>query len=316
MLFEELIEAFLYSRRNGIEGAKVKATPITIKNYAHALKGFVSFMQSKRKRAKFTSVTRLDMRAFIESLNSNERWTEATRIHHLRSLRALLRWIGKSPDCKDAGIVENWLELLPVIPATPSRTFIPTKMDLKNWRSAFNVESLFGYRDYVVFCLVMTTGMRIGEVCFLQIPHLQLTERQIYVPTEGKTDSRLVPITHEMVALLKGWLRRRPESKQAETSPYVFISKYDPKCTPNGFDQRFRKLRNKYHLPAVTPHTVRHAFCTYYLRNGGNMERLRNITGHSTYEMLKNYLKLAEVGKDSAKDELEECSPLKMLSKK
>jgi integrase/recombinase XerD len=315
MLFEELLESFLYSRKHGVSGAKGKATAKTIETYRLSLsRSFIRFMQEKRRKSKFSDLNRNDIRAFVEYVTDHPKWSPATKLTYMRSVRVFLRWVESDEDCVKDGLHEkNLARLLPSIPQNPRREYIPTPVDLKKWRSGFNTNYVFGYRDYVVFSLMLTTGMRIGEICWLKLEHLQLDNRLVYVPAEGKTGSRLVPITNQMVSLLKGWLRRRDECKQSKTSNFVFISKYDPQCTPNGFDQRFRKVKEKHNLPRVTPHTVRHAFCTYYLRNGGKIERLRNITGHSSYEMLKNYLHLAEVGSDQAKEELEESSPLKML---
>jgi integrase/recombinase XerD len=156
---------------------------------------------------------------------------------------------------------------------------------------------------------MLDTGIRLGEVCNLRLDHVLLEEKLIIV--DGKTGPRTVPLSIEMARLIKGWTKRRQLCKTAKDSPFLFVSKYKPEMDVNGFGQRFRKHRAKYDLPRISAHTFRHTFATNFLRKGGDIEKLRMMTGHTTYEQLREYLHLAKIGSKEMHKEIERVSILK-----
>lgn len=313
MLLDELVKSFLYSRKYQLTGAKTKARPHTLENYDYNLKKFISFMNQAGK-FQYEELSRNDIRSFVEHCGGMEEsgaWSKSTRLTVLRTVRTFLRWVKIDPDCMEDGL-KDFSNLIEKIGRNPRRNFIPSPKDLQKWRDAFRTDHVYGFRNWVIFALIVDTGMRIGEVCNLLLEYLQLDNQQMYIP-DGKTGSRTVPLSRPVVKILKAWLQRRRKIARAD-SPYLFVSRRSEKCTPNSIGYAFRRLKKKFDLPPLTPHTLRHSFCTYYLRNGGNLERLRNITGHTTFEMLKGYLHMAEVGSKEAKSEMEAVSPLRMLS--
>ena len=58
--------------------------------------------------------------------------------------------------------------------------------------------------------------------------------------------------------------------------------------------QLFRKLKIQSGVKRLHPHLLRHTFATRYLENGGNIFSLQLLLGHTSLEMVKNYLHLAQ----------------------
>jgi site-specific recombinase XerD len=312
MLFEQIIQSFLYSRKHGLSGAKKPCGEKTIKDYEWQLRRFFTFLESKG-RTRYQDILRSDIRDYIEHVNSQKDWSAATKLTTLRPIRTLCKFVEQDEECVEAGL-KSFAKVLPKIPKNPRREDIPTVKDLKKLRMSWNTASLSGLRNYVVNCLILSCGARIGEICWLRLDNLQLEQEILVLPKEGKTGTRVVPLEPQVVGLLKTWLKRRDKIQGAASVPWMFLARGAKQCTPNTFGQAFRRIRGE--GSRISAHTLRHAFGTYYLRNGGNMERLRMTMGHTTYDTLKGYLHLAEVGGKEAKQELERVSPLKMLSER
>lgn len=311
-MLEEMVKSFLYSRKYQLSGAKAKSRPATLDNYQRQLQKFLDYCHTKDK-CMYQELTRNDIRAFVEECGKRQEsgeWSKATRLTALRALRTFLRWVRVDPDCQEDGL-RDLSATIEAIGRNPRRNYIPTPKDLQKWRDAFQTDHVYGFRNWVIFSLAVDTGLRIGEICGLRTEYLQLEDRQIFVP-DGKTGSRTVPLTKTAARILQTWVRRRQKLSH-QASPYVFVSRRSDQCTPNSIGYAFRRLKEKHKLPPITPHTLRHSFATYYLRNGGNLERLRNITGHTTFEMLKEYLHIAQVGSAEARAEMDSVSPLRML---
>lgn len=54
----------------------------------------------------------------------------------------------------------------------------------------------------------------------------------------------------------------------------------------------FRRIRKKVKF-SIHPHLLRHTFATMFLINGGDIANLQIILGHTTLNMVLNYLHLA-----------------------
>lgn len=314
MTISESIKLFLDSRKRGTSGAKKKSSESTIEIYDRNLEAFETFLMNDCAGVlKYQDMKRLHVVQFLDWLDHQEKtnvWSKATCIQMLRCLRTYFRWVDVDEDCQEDGL-KGFSKYLPVIGKCPRRTDIPQTTDLSKFRDSFDTKNRWGFRDYVATSLMLDNGIRVGEVCNLQLTHMRLDEQILFV--DGKTGIRAVPISKEMAKLFKGWLRRRDDCKTAVDSPYVFVSKYGPRLSENGLGQRFRKLTKKYGLPRVTAHSMRHAMATNYLTKGGDMEKLRLMIGHSSYAMLQEYLHLSKIGGKSMQEELEKVSLLKAV---
>ncbi len=310
MLVREVVELFMHNRK-----FQMRASDETIKTYTYALKQFTAFMEDRRKET-YQTINRLDIAAFNE-FTRNEldagKWSLSKYLLIYKTLKCMFRWMEKDDDCREEEL-KSWLEKMPKGAKPPQRDYIPSSADLLKWKRAFNTKSTTGFRDYMMFSVMLETGIRRGELASIKDSNVQLDRNLIYVT--GKTGDRIVTITKELSDKLRTYMRRKKTSAFKD-SLYLFPSRMhlEEPIDAQYVSQVFRRMRKSLGLPNLTPHTLRHSFCTYYLVNGGNVENLRVQSGHKTYSAMLHYMHLAKVGGKQAAIELEKASPLKMLGK-
>jgi integrase/recombinase XerD len=74
---------------------------------------------------------------------------------------------------------------------------------------------------------------------------------------------------------------------------YLLPTRSGGKVSVRNIERDFKTLFKQIGIEGVraSPHTIRHSFAVCYLRNGGNLEFLRRILGHSSLITTQKYLR-------------------------
>ncbi|HFH9987271.1 TPA: site-specific integrase, partial [Streptococcus pyogenes] len=135
----------------------------------------------------------------------------------------------------------------------------------------------------------------------VNIDHQLLRDTEIgyYIETpKTKSGERQVPMVEEAYQAFKRVLANRKNDKRVEIdgySDFLFLNRKNyPKVASdyNGMMKGLVKKYNKYNedkLPHITPHSLRHTFCTNYANAGMNPKALQYIMGHANIAMTLNY---------------------------
>jgi integrase/recombinase XerD len=138
--------------------------------------------------------------------------------------------------------------------------------------------------------LLMTTyaaGLRVSEVCRLQIADLQSDRHQIrVVQGKGKKD-RYTLLSPRLLEELRGyWRLYRPKE-------WLFASKVYPDrhISPDAAERAFNTAVQRAGLPGRGGiHSLRHSFATHLLEAGADLLTLQRLMGHSRLSTTTIYL--------------------------
>lgn len=166
---------------------------------------------------------------------------------------------------------------------------------------------------YNAIVVLLHTGLRISELCglttsdidfekgFIQVNHQINYDKGKYSINEPKTDSgiREIPMIKIVREALLDEIKGRIEVQQIlidSYSDFVFLNQKSlpmyAHCYSNAFSSLIKKY-NKYHkgneLPLITPHTLRHTFCTNMANKKITPNTLQYIMGHKNITMTLGY---------------------------
>jgi site-specific recombinase XerD len=152
-------------------------------------------------------------------------------------------------------------------------------------------------RDKAIILTLLDSMMRVTEMCKMLRSNTDLKGGKIKI--KGKGDKwRIVPISSETADAIWHYLAVRPETKPRFVD-LVFLTVAGRPLDRNAAGKILRQLGQKVGVH-THPHKFRHTGATQFLRNGGNAFTLQTILGHSTMEMVRRYVHLAEVDIEEA----------------
>lgn len=145
-----------------------------------------------------------------------------------------------------------------------------------------------GKRDYAMLRLMFDLAMRRGEVCSLDVEHIDLTQGLLSILGKGRLHRQWLSLPDETSDALKGWL----EIRGREAGP-LFIA-----LDPRAYGRRLRgdgaalvvgKMGEKIGA-RVRPHGLRHCAITEALNaTDGNLRLVQKYSRHRCLDMLLVY---------------------------
>ena len=145
-------------------------------------------------------------------------------------------------------------------------------------------------RDAAMLELLYATGIRVGELCGLDVDDLDDGRRTVRVLGKGGKE-RIVPYGLPAAAALESWLvRGRPQLVREDSPPAAFLGRRGGRI-----DQR--QVRQVVHLaleridgvPSLGPHGLRHSAATHLLDGGADLRSVQELLGHATLTTTQLY---------------------------
>jgi site-specific recombinase XerD len=135
-------------------------------------------------------------------------------------------------------------------------------------------------RDDAVLELLYGSGLRVAELCGLDLGSIDIDRRLVTVWGKGSKERR-VPIGEVAAVAVAGWLERGrlellARGGAAPTEPALFLNRRGRRLTPRDV----RRLLDRRAVAPTSPHALRHTFATHLLDGGADLRVVQELLGH------------------------------------
>ncbi len=150
------------------------------------------------------------------------------------------------------------------------------------------------FRDNAIMELLYGTGMRVSELCGLNITDLDYDNRLVRVLGKRRKE-RIVPMTAGSTTAVREYLKVRDEllPENVETPALFLASNGKRMITASVYRVVSRRIAKVSDVERKGPHTLRHSFATHLLNHGADLEAVRQLLGHESLSTTQIYTHLS-----------------------
>lgn len=264
----------------------------TVRAYRQDLEEFMAFIEEQFHRAPcLADLDVLAVRAFVASIfKDHEAATIGRKLSTLRSFAKFLVRHGLRSD--------NPVSLVPM-PKRPQKLprFLSVD-DTFKLLDAPDEEKAIGLRDRALLEILYGAGLRVSEVCNLNLNDVDFSRHVICVRQGKGGKERLAPLGDEAALAITDYLQHRAEFRHPQSGEQneeaLLLGNHGQRLYPRAV----ARLVDKYCLLAqtnqrISPHALRHSCATHLLDGGADLRVIQEILGHASLSTTQKYTQVS-----------------------
>ena len=137
-------------------------------------------------------------------------------------------------------------------------------------------------RDQAILETLYGCGLRVSELCDLDLGDLYLDEEMLRVFGKGSKE-RVVPVLGSAKRVLQAYLdEARPVLVEGRAAtPAVFLNARGGRITRQAVHALVEKYGSYAGIEGLHPHTLRHSYATHLLEGGADLRAVQTLLGHA-----------------------------------
>ncbi len=253
------------------------------------------------------SVDTLDLRALRSWLAQQQTLgrSRATMARRSASARAFTAWLartGRTP--ADPGAALASPKAHRPLPAALKQDEVRLLLDAAAEQA--HHDDPVGCRDLAVLELLYATGIRVGELCGLDVDDLDDGRRVVRVLGKGRKE-RSVPYGAPAATAVDRWRAVRGQLARPGSGPALFLGarggRIDPRTVRTVVHRRIADVPG---APDLGPHGLRHTAATHLLEGGADLRSVQELLGHASLATTQIY---THVTRDRLRSAYEQAHP-------
>lgn len=221
---------------------------------------------------------------------------------NLRGVRAFLYY------CMKLGYLSKFS--IELVKAEKKVKQIYTDSELKLLLKKPNVKqcSFAEYRDWVVINYALATGNRVSTIINLKIEDIDFESGYITLQKTKNKRQQIVPLSSTLSNILLDYLTYR----KGQASDYLFCNAFGNQLVDRSLQGSIARYNKSRGVMKTSMHLFRHTYAKKFLQAGGNVFQLQRLLGHSSLEIVKEYVSLFS---EDLKQNYDQFNPLEQMAK-
>ena len=280
------------------------------------------------------------LRAYRQDLNDFQKWSAREKPINWFSKETIIAWMADMRERNLAPasikrriaclkVICRWLEDEERISDSPFhrlRATVRLPRRLPRNLSQDELMSLFGARDVLggkepefraatlslALEILFTTGIRVGELCSIQLNDLDLNDGVITIQGKGNRERRVFLVDAEIKELVRAYIKRRTETLPRTDT--LLVTRRGTPVTPDHIRKSLhRHIEGLGFSRKITPHMLRHTAATQLLENGVDIRFVQKLLGHASISTTEIYTHVSDA---KLRDVIRTANPRRLLKKK
>lgn len=142
-------------------------------------------------------------------------------------------------------------------------------------------------RDRAMLELLYATGIRVSELCAMDVDDLDRSRRTARVRGKGDKE-RTVPYGLPAASAIDDWLGVRA-AIATRAGAALFVGARGGRIDPRTVRTAVHRLTAEAGVPDLAPHGLRHTAATHVLEGGADLRTVQELLGHATLATTQRY---------------------------
>ena len=268
-------------------------SPHTLRNYLSDLAQFYDHVappdkDGNRRHVDVRQLDNLTIREYLSALYEQKR-KKTSIARKLATLRTFFKFL-----CREEVLKLNPARLV----ASPRlEKKLPVTLgvdDVIRFIESPDADTALGKRDRCILELLYGTGVRVSELCGLNLDDFDFEHQSIRVRGKGRKE-RIVPFGSKALETLETYLGVRGEllagaTEDTRAPMAVFLNYQGTRISTRSVGRMVDKyLRQCADVRNISPHSLRHSFATHLLNAGADLRAIQELLGHARLSTTQKY---------------------------
>jgi len=226
------------------------------------------------------NITKDVLNEYMELLHNDDTKTPITINTHLRGIRTFFNYFAEN------GYM-NYVKVEMIRTQKPLKeTYTDEEVQKLIRKPDLKKCSFVELRTWAMICYLLATGNRVSTMLNVKIDDLNFESQEIRLCKTKNKKSYIIPMASSLRSVLQSYLSYRG----GEKDDFVFCTIFGETPARNSVGDAIRDYNHSRGVERSGVHLFRHTFAKNWIMQGGDIFRLQKMLGHSSLEMVKEYV--------------------------